>query len=130
MHAHPARGIARLTPTRMLYAQLFFFQAEDGIRDRDVTGVQTCALPISLLDVPLTVGSHDLTVLCDAPPVAFGEPNAFTQVLVTIGGVDLSIYSAESGGPAERIGPPSAYRSEERRVGKECGWRWWRCSEW
>src|SRR5437667_9324516 len=29
---------------------LFFFQAEDGIRDRDVTGVQTCALPISDLD--------------------------------------------------------------------------------
>src|SRR5437773_12139418 len=28
--------------------RLFFFQAEDGIRDRDVTGVQTCALPISL----------------------------------------------------------------------------------
>src|SRR5437773_1247191 len=26
----------------------FFFQAEDGIRDRDVTGVQTCALPISI----------------------------------------------------------------------------------
>src|SRR5437773_6616993 len=26
----------------------FFFQAEDGIRDRDVTGVQTCALPISM----------------------------------------------------------------------------------
>src|SRR3989442_5192496 len=25
----------------------FFFQAEDGIRDADVTGVQTCALPIS-----------------------------------------------------------------------------------
>jgi len=25
---------------------IFFFQAEDGIRDRDVTGVQTCALPI------------------------------------------------------------------------------------
>ena len=28
----------------------FFFQAEDGIRDRDVTGVQTCALPISGFD--------------------------------------------------------------------------------
>src|SRR5699024_11681758 len=28
---------------------IFFFQAEDGIRDRNVTGVQTCALPISLL---------------------------------------------------------------------------------
>src|SRR5699024_2467732 len=29
----------------------FFFQAEDGIRDRNVTGVQTCALPISLYDL-------------------------------------------------------------------------------
>ena len=28
----------------------FFFQAEDGIRDRDVTGVQTCALPILVLE--------------------------------------------------------------------------------
>src|SRR3970040_251633 len=27
---------------------IFFFQAEDGIRDTSVTGVQTCALPISL----------------------------------------------------------------------------------
>src|SRR5207249_5668744 len=27
----------------------FFFQAEDGIRDRNVTGVQTCALPISFV---------------------------------------------------------------------------------
>src|SRR5437867_8162226 len=29
------------------YFFFFFFQAEDGIRDRTVTGVQTCALPIS-----------------------------------------------------------------------------------
>src|SRR6266498_4768171 len=29
----------------------FFFQAEDGIRDADVTGVQTCALPICPLDM-------------------------------------------------------------------------------
>src|SRR5699024_11588346 len=28
---------------------LYFFQAEDGIRDRNVTGVQTCALPISVV---------------------------------------------------------------------------------
>src|SRR5699024_11239514 len=28
------------------YCLVFFFQAEDGIRDRNVTGVQTCALPI------------------------------------------------------------------------------------
>src|SRR5437867_6534933 len=37
----------------MLYVIIFFFfffQAEDGIRDRTVTGVQTCALPISLED--------------------------------------------------------------------------------
>ena len=33
----------------------FFFQAEDGIRDRDVTGVQTCALPISAFDSPTEV---------------------------------------------------------------------------
>src|SRR2546427_10186799 len=30
-------------------SEIFFFQAEDGIRDLTVTGVQTCALPISLL---------------------------------------------------------------------------------
>src|SRR3989441_5044733 len=32
---------------------VFFFQAEDGIRDKLVTGVQTCALPISTLLVQL-----------------------------------------------------------------------------
>src|SRR5699024_11257950 len=31
----------------LVYYYVFFFQAEDGIRDRNVTGVQTCALPIS-----------------------------------------------------------------------------------
>src|SRR5207248_8216365 len=34
---------------------LFFFQAEDGIRDRTVTGVQTCALPILALAKPVTL---------------------------------------------------------------------------
>src|SRR3989441_3791993 len=33
----------------MLFFFFFFFQAEDGIRDKLVTGVQTCALPISLM---------------------------------------------------------------------------------
>src|SRR6266851_8546397 len=32
----------------LIFFFVFFFQAEDGIRDRDVTGVQTCALPIYL----------------------------------------------------------------------------------
>src|SRR5699024_12172860 len=38
------------------YSELFsfyFFQAEDGIRDRNVTGVQTCALPISYRNKPI-----------------------------------------------------------------------------
>src|SRR5690606_39689828 len=39
----------------------FFFQAEDGIRDFHVTGVQTCALPIWLLDA-LDVRVGDLLV--------------------------------------------------------------------
>src|SRR5438067_664483 len=37
------RGALRGRP-----GSIFFFQAEDGIRDRNVTGVQTCALPIFL----------------------------------------------------------------------------------
>ena len=32
----------------------FFFQAEDGIRDTEVTGVQTCALPISQIKFRVT----------------------------------------------------------------------------
>src|SRR5207248_4647061 len=39
-----------LSTTRMRRLLVFFFQAEDGIRDRTVTGVQTCALPI--LELP------------------------------------------------------------------------------
>ena len=35
---------------------VFFFQAEDGIRDYDVTGVQTCALPIYVADAAITIG--------------------------------------------------------------------------
>src|SRR3989440_1767766 len=35
-----------LSPARIVFF-FFFFQAEDGIRDLIVTGVQTCALPIS-----------------------------------------------------------------------------------
>src|SRR5699024_11573294 len=35
----------------------FFFQAEDGIRDRNVTGVQTCALPILYLTISVTSSS-------------------------------------------------------------------------
>src|SRR3989442_9636078 len=36
-----------------LYLAFFFFKAEEGIRDADVTGVQTCALPISAAGAPV-----------------------------------------------------------------------------
>src|SRR2546421_3245131 len=39
----------------ILYLFFFFFQAEDGIRDLIVTGVQTCALPISPATLPYRV---------------------------------------------------------------------------
>src|SRR5438067_6212582 len=42
---------ARLNDKRDVF---FFFQAEDGIRDRNVTGVQTCALPILMTSVLMT----------------------------------------------------------------------------
>src|SRR6266498_1414233 len=39
------------TPAVSFLPAVFFFQAEDGIRDADVTGVQTCALPISVTSI-------------------------------------------------------------------------------
>src|SRR2546430_13530316 len=42
-------------------SMFFFFQAEDGIRDLTVTGVQTCALPILLLWVLGDTGTVNLT---------------------------------------------------------------------
>src|SRR5260370_40152051 len=41
------RRLSEATTTMWLFI-FFFFQAEDGIRDSSVTGVQTCALPISV----------------------------------------------------------------------------------
>src|SRR5438105_7199198 len=42
------KNTMRRNPTAVRCRSCFFFQAEDGIRDPLVTGVQTCALPISL----------------------------------------------------------------------------------
>src|SRR2546430_11841747 len=47
-HAVPCAGCGAFGGVRGM--SLFFFQAEDGIRDLTVTGVQTCALPIFQLD--------------------------------------------------------------------------------
>src|SRR5689334_23742206 len=46
----------------------FFFQAEDGIRDGTVTGVQTCALPISLRKLVRKLGLDGSVVLAGAQP--------------------------------------------------------------
>src|SRR5688500_19304873 len=60
-----------------LATNIFFFQAEDGIRDYKVTGVQTCALPIYrdvVADVPPLAGGrqHEHAVLV---PQADGGPD-------------------------------------------------------
>src|ERR1022692_5032526 len=52
-----------------LYSSYFFFQAEDGIRDYKVTGVQTCALPICEIDF----GSYTLYVMVDESFVRAGK---------------------------------------------------------
>src|SRR2546422_4794093 len=78
----------------------FFFQAEDGIRDVAVTGVQTCALPISLTAIRGERERDSLRRACSAAATGRG-----------------------SGIPGRR-GSDAGGRSEERRVGKECRSRW------
>src|SRR5258707_10849106 len=85
----------------------FFFQAEDGIRDIGVTGVQTCALPIFVFDGVVKV--CNLAGVCVA--VKAGQ-------LTTV-------RNSDSNGPAAPSQANlSTLRSEERRVGKECRSRW------
>ena len=53
----------------------FFFQAEDGIRDRDVTGVQTCALPISRIAVVNGCNLPALLLKSYHPDFTFNQGN-------------------------------------------------------
>src|SRR5690349_22902189 len=80
----------------------FFFQAEDGIRDLYVTGVQTCALPIWQIGrvVDVAVAADALERLADDHRRALAHP-----VL-------------------QHRSRDAPHRSEERRVGKECRSRW------
>src|SRR5205085_8593180 len=91
----------------------FFFQAEDGIRDLTVTGVQTCALPIS--------GSR--RCCRRASPTSSGTtPGRWAS------SSPPSLRTRCTGsGRRSRKTPRS--RSEERRVGKECRSRWGREQE-
>src|SRR5438445_944926 len=92
-----------------IFFDFFFFQAEDGIRDIGVTGVQTCALPISLC----LFERHGRLCRHASP-----EPllSLAKQVVRLAQGSNLSTSS--------RIAAAIA-RSEERRVGKECRSRGW-----
>src|SRR5689334_24127798 len=85
----------------------FFFQAEDGIRDGTVTGVQTCALPICDRQLRL-LGPHRWLSACRRRSCRSRRSRLDWEV-------DTATYW--KGWCARR-------RSEERRVGKECrsGW--------
>src|SRR3712207_7338696 len=95
----------------VVFVVFFFFQAEDGIRDIGVTGVQTCALPIYARS---GVRPRSLSVV---PRVAQGG-DALSLVLGDLRRdrvVDRRLLTLTGRGPD---------RSEERRVGKECRSRW------
>src|SRR3712207_8572844 len=92
----------------------FFFQAEDGIRDIGVTGVQTCALPIS--------GEHD------RPYGVLGahtrRRRVFTRDDVSFLESIANILAASLRQRRVERALRESERSEERRVGKECRSRW------
>src|SRR5258708_39679855 len=83
-------------------ADFFFFQAEDGIRDDLVTGVQTCALPIS------SVSPSQWLDLGDAR----GHWEGDTLVVETTNFTDRSVYRGGGPGPKMKIG---------RELGRERG---------
>src|SRR5256885_9754812 len=72
----------------------FFFQAEDGIRDYKVTGVQTCALPIYIqrggpsTGMPTNVEQSDLNIAC------FGGHGDSTRVVLAPANVEDCFYTA------------------------------------
>src|SRR3712207_8532987 len=91
----------------------FYFQAEDGIRDIGVTGVQTCALPI--------FGGR----LFDEQAVASAILAAIAFCLLSSGFYlinDVRDLEADRLHPIKRLRPLA--RSEKRRVWKECRSRW------
>src|SRR5437762_7765570 len=76
----------------------FFFQAEDGIRDTSVTGVQTCALPISSGPLNAALAAKSLESQVNAERAAFAE-GADLLIVAPPGDADLQaivfIFDAE-----------------------------------
>src|SRR5690606_41075789 len=98
------------------------FQAEDGIRGFHVTGVQTCALPISLFPVASTVSAQVHAPLLDYETATAAEfPHALTFTLRAT--APEKIVEARVRYRVEQLSCVTT-RSEERRVGKEWGCRW------
>src|SRR5207245_4616912 len=69
----------------------FFFQAEDGIRDATVTGVQTCALPILMWSARVALTRSMMAArVVDLPepvvPVTSTKPRCSSQILLITGG--------------------------------------------
>src|SRR2546421_4692771 len=95
------------------YSNLFFFQAEDGIRDLIVTGVQTCALPIYV--VGFNVAVYDA--------VAVYVVNRLDDALEDVDGFGERQRAVGRDALGDGL-PVNVLRSEERRVGKECRSRW------
>src|SRR5437870_11434654 len=77
----------------------FFFQAEDGIRDGHVTGVQTCALPIFTVGLGGAPGSASL-----AFPGGNGGDTLIPEILDASGNV-LALAHGGSGGLFTPCGP-------------------------
>src|SRR5207253_4543200 len=92
---------------------VFFFQAEDGIRDGHVTGVQTCALPIYINALLQRV---DVDALIERTELGSLVARSGTAVIGHV------IDAGRSGGIAldTAVNRFVDRRSEERRVGKEC----------
>src|SRR5690606_39895604 len=94
------------------------FQAEDGIRDFHVTGVQTCALPISLIHWSQRIGRWFRSSKTALPSTTVRKPErGFAQLGRQIRGATYQRFHSHD----RAVGRGSGIiRSEERRVGKEC----------
>src|SRR5204862_3641756 len=97
----------------------FFFQAEDGIRDLYVTGVQTCALPIF---GPLTNPARPPFQILGASHRSVSETMA--SALARLGVQKGWVVHGGDGLDEITIADRTFVRSEERRVGKECRCGW------